>query len=71
MRWDFSGHNVLVIGGSSGINLGIAQGFAQAGAKLGVVSRSHEKVDAAEEKYGDNADSMIWVCVAFAFGTIC
>tara|TARA_Y100001960_G_C14687977_1_gene834834 strand:+ start:279 stop:1076 length:798 start_codon:yes stop_codon:yes gene_type:complete len=47
MRWDFSAHNVLVIGGSSGINLGIAQGFAQAGAKLGVVSRSQEKVDAA------------------------
>ena len=46
-RWDFSDHNVLVIGGTSGINLGIAQGFAQAGAKLGVVSRSQEKVDAA------------------------
>ena len=47
MRWDFSDQNVLVIGGSSGINLGIAQGFAEAGAKLGVVSRSQEKVDAA------------------------
>jgi len=45
--WNFSDHKVLVIGGTSGINLGIAQGFAQAGAKLGVVSRSQEKVDTA------------------------
>ena len=45
--WDFSDRKVLVMGGTSGINLGIAQGFAEAGATLGVVSRSQEKVDAA------------------------
>lgn len=38
---------VFVAGGTSGINLGIARGFAQAGAKLAVLSRKQEKVDAA------------------------
>ncbi len=47
IEFNFAGQNVLVIGGSSGINLGIAQGFARAGANLGVVSRSQAKVDAA------------------------
>ena len=39
--------HVLVAGGTSGINLGIAKGFAKAGAKLSVFSRKQEKVDAA------------------------
>ena len=45
--FDFSGKTVFVAGGTSGINLGIAQGFARAGAKLAVLSRKQEKVDAA------------------------
>ena len=44
---DFSGQHVFVAGGTSGINLGIAEGFAQAGANLSVLSRSQEKIDAA------------------------
>jgi NAD(P)-dependent dehydrogenase (short-subunit alcohol dehydrogenase family) len=44
---DFSGTTVFVAGGTSGINLGIAEGFAAAGANLAVMSRSKEKVDAA------------------------
>ena len=49
MRFSFDFHdkNVLVFGGTSGINLGIAQAFADAGAQLGVASRSQDKVDAA------------------------
>lgn len=47
MTFDFSGQNVLVVGGTSGINLGIAQGFARWGAKVMVASRSQDKVDAA------------------------
>lgn len=47
MQIDFQGKNVFVAGGTSGINLGIAKGFASAGARLGVLSRSQEKVDAA------------------------
>lgn len=45
--FDFSGHQVFVFGGTSGINLGIARCFAAAGADVAVASRSQEKVDAA------------------------
>jgi NAD(P)-dependent dehydrogenase (short-subunit alcohol dehydrogenase family) len=44
---DFSGTTVFVAGGTSGINLGIAEGFAAAGARVAVMSRSPQKVDAA------------------------
>ena len=44
---DFSGTTVSVAGGTSGINLGIAEGFAAAGAGVAVMSRSPQKVDAA------------------------
>ena len=40
----FSGKTVVVVGGTSGINFGVASEFASAGAKLGVISRSEEKV---------------------------
>lgn len=36
--------NVVVLGGTSGINRGIARSFAQAGANVAVASRSEEKV---------------------------
>ena len=49
MTFDFSGQNVFVVGGTSGINFGIAQGFARWGAKVMVASRSQKKVDAAVE----------------------
>ena len=45
--FDFSGARVFVFGGTSGINLGIARRFAEAGADVSVASRSQEKVDAA------------------------
>ena len=47
--FDFTGTNVIVVGGTSGINLGIAQEFARAGANLGVISRSTDKVANAVE----------------------
>jgi len=37
--------NVLVVGGTSGINRGVAETFAKAGCKVAVASRSQEKVD--------------------------
>lgn len=46
--YDFTGKNVFVFGGTSGINLGIAHGFARAGANLSVASRNPEKVAAAK-----------------------
>ncbi len=42
---DFAGQTVIVIGGTSGINRGIAEAFAASGAKLAVASRSQDKVD--------------------------
>ncbi|MCA1748305.1 MAG: SDR family oxidoreductase [Sphingomonadales bacterium] len=54
-NFDFTGKNVMVFGGTSGINLGIAKGFAAAGARLGVASRSQDKVDAAVAALGNDA----------------
>ena len=45
--FDFHGRSVLVFGGTSGINLGIAEAFARCGAHVGVASRKPEKVEAA------------------------
>ena len=56
--FDFSGKQVFVFGGTSGINFGIAERFAAAGADVAVASRSQEKVDAAVDslkKAGSNA----------------
>lgn len=47
MSGKFAGKHVFVAGASSGINLGIAHGFAREGAKLTVLSRSAEKIEAA------------------------
>lgn len=41
---DFTGSRVVVVGGTSGINLGIAQAFAEHGADVAVASRSPDKV---------------------------
>ena len=51
--FDYSGRTVFVAGGTSGINLGVAQAFARAGASVAVLSRSREKVDAAVESLSE------------------
>jgi len=48
--FDFTGRSVFVAGGSSGINLGIAEAFAAAGASLAIASRSQERVDRASDQ---------------------
>ncbi|MEM7424559.1 MAG: SDR family oxidoreductase [Pseudomonadota bacterium] len=50
VSFDFSGKTVFVSGGTSGINLGVAEGFAAAGARVFVISRSEDKVAAAVER---------------------
>lgn len=47
--FDYHNKHVLVIGGTSGINLGIATAFAQAGARVVVVGRNLDKIDEAVE----------------------
>ena len=42
-----SGKTAFIAGGSSGINLGIAHGLAEAGARVAIISRKAEKVEAA------------------------
>ena len=53
--FDYTGCNVFVAGGTSGINLGIAKAFATAGARVGVGSRKQEKVDTAVGEIGGTA----------------
>lgn len=48
--YDFTGRTIFVAGGTSGINLGIAEAFAKAGAKLAVVSRSQDRIDEAQRR---------------------
>ncbi len=45
--FDYKGKHVFVAGGTTGINFGIATGFAKAGAKVFVVSRKDENVQRA------------------------
>lgn len=44
--------NVFVAGGTSGINLAIAHAYARSGARVAVLSRSQDKVDAARAELG-------------------
>ena len=48
--FDFKGRTVFVAGGSSGINLGIADAFARHGANVAILSRSQERIDQALEQ---------------------
>jgi NAD(P)-dependent dehydrogenase (short-subunit alcohol dehydrogenase family) len=59
----FEGRTAFVAGGTSGINLGIAERFAQLGAAVTVVSRSPDKVQAAVRR--------LEACGARAFGQTC
>ena len=57
--FDFHGHHVFAAGGSSGINFGIAQAFARAGARVTVLSRSADKVaTAAQQLQGLGAEAL-------------
>lgn len=48
-----AGKTAFVAGASSGINLGIAQAFARAGARVALISRSADKIAAAAQTITD------------------
>lgn len=48
-----AGKVAFVAGGSSGINLGVAHCFGQAGAKVALISRSQDKIEAAAQELRD------------------
>ncbi|MES2488680.1 MAG: SDR family oxidoreductase [Pseudomonadota bacterium] len=57
--FNYNGKTVFVSGGTSGINLGIAHAFARAGAKVAVISRKQDKVDAAVAELKKNGGEAI------------
>jgi NAD(P)-dependent dehydrogenase (short-subunit alcohol dehydrogenase family) len=57
--FDFTGKTVFVAGGTSGINLGVAEAFAAAGAKLGVVGRSQQRLDEALGKLRHHGGAVV------------
>ena len=58
----FHGQHVVVFGGTTGINFGIAEAFARQGAALTVVSRRRENVDAAVGRLSAFGQRVVGVC---------
>ena len=56
-----AGKVAFVAGGSSGINLGVAQAFARAGAKVTLISRSAEKIAAAAQTITDDGHEALGI----------
>lgn len=54
-----AGKVAFIAGGSSGINLGIAKAYAAAGAKVSLISRSEERVQAAVAEIRDEGGEAI------------
>ncbi|GAA2848361.1 SDR family oxidoreductase [Nonomuraea rubra] len=52
---EYSGKNVVVTGGGSGIGLAIARFLAGGGARVAITGRSQEPLDAAREQLGEGA----------------
>lgn len=59
VRFDFNDRHVVVFGGTTGINLGIAQAFAAAGARVSVASRKQANVDAALATLGERGFGVV------------
>lgn len=69
--FDFSGKTVFVSGGTSGINLGIAHAFAAAGARIAVISRKQDKVDAAVSELNKRGGEAIgFACDVREYGAV-
>src|SRR5260370_9024317 len=55
--FDLTGKVAIVTGGNGGIGLGIAEGLAQAGAKLAIVGRNAEKSKTAAKVLAEQTGS--------------
>ena len=58
-RHDFHGRTVFVSGGTSGINLGIADAYAAAGARVAVMSRNAERVATARAQLARHGGAVL------------
>ncbi len=59
MQLTFTDRTYLVTGGGSGIGLGVAAGLARAGASVAIVGRNAERLAAAAEQIGADADGEV------------
>ena len=59
---DFTDHHVFVFGGTTGINLGVAEAFARRGASVTVASRKPENVQTARERLSGLGAAAHGVC---------
>lgn len=62
MTEESAARHVLVAGGSSGIGLGIAQGFAQAGATVSIIGRNPEKLEQARQALLSAGGEQVLTC---------
>ncbi|EIU1446442.1 TPA: 3-oxoacyl-ACP reductase FabG [Pseudomonas aeruginosa] len=68
MLTSLQGKSVLVTGGTSGIGLGIAVGFARQGAKVAISGRHSDKVEAVVSRMRDKGFSVVGVVADVADG---
>jgi len=55
---DLTGKVIIVVGGTSGLGLSAAKAFVRAAARITIVGRTQEKLDAALKELGPNASGL-------------
>jgi NAD(P)-dependent dehydrogenase (short-subunit alcohol dehydrogenase family) len=58
---DLTGKHVFVVGGTTGIGFGVAEGFSKHGANVSIASRKQENMDAAMAALGTAGGSIVGV----------
>jgi NAD(P)-dependent dehydrogenase (short-subunit alcohol dehydrogenase family) len=71
MGFDLKGRRVLVTGGSSGIGAALAEGFAEAGAVVGICARREDRLAAVLARCQEySPESRMWVCDLADFSAV-